>query len=174
MRPIVDFSISRVKNYVTRIPKLEKLVSILTQHNKRRYQAILFSKKDKISPLYKSLALDWLGTIDFNILPNAKLGGSPEILEKLHPVFRDYLSELKRTQVESNESILVVFDLKEHEYHVYEGDSFEKAAVWRLLSKFGTPTEGPFTKRQEYLEALKLNKKAKKGKNKSTLEHDEL
>ncbi|CUS20323.1 LAQU0S01e04060g1_1 [Lachancea quebecensis] len=174
LRPIVDFSISRVKNYVTRITRLDKLVQNLNQNTTVRYKAVLFSKKDKISPLYKSLALDWLGTVDFSLFLNSKLSTPSEALQDLHPEFQNFLSELRETTNDLDKSLLVLFDIQDHKYYIYEEESFEKANIWKMLSKFASPNEGPFTKRQEFLDALKFNKKIRKQHANKRLEHDEL
>ncbi|SCV05890.1 LANO_0H17436g1_1 [Lachancea nothofagi CBS 11611] len=180
LRPIVDFCISRVKNYVTRVPRLEKLATLLNDNSETRLKAVLFSKKDKISPLYKSLALDWLGAIDFHVFLNSKLKGSVSALDSLDGNFKEYLSKLQNTQADSESSLLVIFDPKSQEYYTYDSSSFDKTSVWKFLSQWAEPNEGSFTKRQEYLDDIKSGaKKPQKKKpnapaNQKQNLHDEL
>ncbi|SCU87633.1 LAFA_0E07910g1_1 [Lachancea sp. 'fantastica'] len=165
LKPLVDFCVSRVKNYVTRIQRVEKLVDLLSKNENSRLKAILFSKKDKISPLYKSLALDWLGIIDYHIFLNSKLHASEDQLSGLSGEFREFLLELQKTQADSETSKLVLFDTATKDYHLYDGTSFDKRNIGGFLSLWAQPREGPFTKRQEYLDALKTNTKSTNKKN---------
>ncbi|SCU82428.1 LADA_0C05204g1_1 [Lachancea dasiensis] len=155
LRPIVDFCTSRVKNYVNRIPRIEKMLEILKNSSQSRMQVILFSKRDKISPLYKSLALDWLGVMDFHVFPNSKLQGLSNALEPLGGKFKELLLGLQQDQAFSDSSLLVAFNAETQDYHIYEDQSFDKKDVWKFLSLLAEPREGPYTKRQEYLDAVR-------------------
>ncbi|CEP61794.1 protein disulfide isomerase MPD1 LALA0_S04e00870g [Lachancea lanzarotensis] len=181
LKPLVDFCVSRVKNYVTRLQKIEKLVQLLSQSNNSRLKAVLFSRKDKISPLYKSLALDWLGVIDFHVLLNSKLQASEDQLSGLSEETRDFLLDFQKTQAASETSKLVVFDTASNKHLVYDGTSFDKQSIWSFLSQWVEPREGISTKRQEYLDSLKTRSKSRNkkiNKKKMTQEekfaHDEL
>ncbi|SCV02777.1 LAME_0H05138g1_1 [Lachancea meyersii CBS 8951] len=179
LRPLVDFCVSRVKNYVNRIQRLEKLVDTLSAKPNSRLKAVLFSQKEKISPMYKSLALDWLGAIDFHVFLNSKLRDSADHLKKLPNDTKDLFLTLQETQVESELSKLVIFDTETQKHYVYDGSSFDKASLWRFLSQWAQSREGPFTKRQAYLDGVKSNSKKVRNKNKKNKAaeenpHDEL
>lgn len=161
LSPIVDFAISRIKNYVKRLNGANKLESIFAKSS--RYTLVLFSKKDKVSPIYKSIALDWLGDFDCYTLPNSKLKPLSEndSLSKSHPNIFKFLQDVTPEQMESQESMLVVFDTENDEASVFTGKSFTKSEISKFLSETYdiTPREGPLSKREKYLEYVRSGKK---------------
>ncbi|GCE98113.1 hypothetical protein ZYGM_001287 [Zygosaccharomyces mellis] len=169
MAPIVDFAASRIKNYVKRLLSLNKLEEIFK--NSSRPSMILFSKKDKLSPVYKSIALDWLGIFNCFIIPNGKLNSmSPDgNLAKSYPNIYDFLQNIVTNQKNSDKSLLVIFDPHNDQYHVFKGNSLGKPQVSKFLTEsIGlNPQEGPGSKRQQFIDAVA------RGNNKN-INHDEL
>ncbi|GAV46661.1 hypothetical protein ZYGR_0A02540 [Zygosaccharomyces rouxii] len=169
MAPIIDFAVSRMKNYVKRLLSVNKLEEIFKKST--RPSMVLFSKKDKLSPVYKSIALDWLGVFNCFIIPNGKLDSlsSDDNLAKSYPNIYGFLQSIAHDQKNSEKSLLVVFDSHNDQYHVFQGDSLVKPQVSKFLTgSIGrNPQEGPGSKRQQFVDAVKS------GKNKR-VNHDEL
>lgn len=172
LRPIVDFSVSRVKNYVKRLLRLEKLSDAIKDKTKR-YSVVLFAKKENTSPLYKSIALDWLGTLEFFTIANNKVNKLTDFDLKTHPNIETYIKGIINTVNPGDSSRLVVFDGQEDKYYVFDGESFNKVEIAKFLSNFAQANEGPLTKRQEFLDHLKLGG-AKNKKSSKSIIHDEL
>lgn len=104
--PIVDFSLSRVRSYVKKFARIDRLGSLLEKSP--RLSVVLFSKQDKISPVYKSIALDWLGKFDFYSISNKKLqqiNTAHSSYNKI-PKISNYLQDIIPDQRHSNESKL--------------------------------------------------------------------
>ncbi|CDH15824.1 related to Protein disulfide-isomerase MPD1 [Zygosaccharomyces bailii ISA1307] len=169
LAPIVDFALSRMKNYVKRLLNINKLNAVFDKAS--RPSVVLFSKKDKLSPVYNSIALDWLGVLDCFIIPNRKVQSlnDDDNLAKTHPKIFTFLQKTMPDQKGSEESLLVVFDSKNDEYHVFEGKSLVKEQIAEFLTKkFDLiPNEGPGSRRQYFLDSVKNGKNRK-------LKHDEL
>lgn len=169
MAPIVDFAVSRIKNYVKRLLSLDKLEKIF--NNSSRPSMVLFSKKDKLSPVYKSIALDWLGIFNCFIIPNGKLNplSADDTLAKSYPNIYGFLQNIANDQKNSEKSLLVVFDPHNDQYHVFQGDSLAKPQVSKFLTESlgQNPQEGPGSKRQQFIDTVTS------GKNKK-VNHDEL
>ncbi|QLL32635.1 hypothetical protein HG536_0D01570 [Torulaspora globosa] len=173
LSPMVDFVLSRIKNYVRRINGTGKLCSIL--EGQGRKSLVLFSKRDKVSPIYRAVALDWLGVFDCFTIPNSKLSGLAEDnqLATTNPQISQFLQETIPLQMTSEESMLVAFDTANDQYQVIQCDSFTKPQISRALSAaFNvTPMEGPLSKREQYLHALRTGSKKSQPAKKI---HDEL
>lgn len=177
LKPIVDFALSRVKNYVKKLNKIERLTEAVTS-GRSQFAMVLFSKKDKVPTVYRSIAVDWLGVLDAYLIWNRKLDSISNIdIEKL-PRISAFLQEVK-SKADGDNSLLVVFDRENDNYQVYEGDSFNKTEVAKFLVAFGSANEGPYTRRDKFLSSLKsISKKQKKaprkGKKASVIDQDEL
>ncbi|SCU78206.1 LAMI_0A03818g1_1 [Lachancea mirantina] len=174
LRPLVDFAASRIKNYVRRFTKPMSAVAAL-ETSESRYVMFLFSKSDRVSPLYKSLALDWLGTVRFALVPNGKLASASQVTSSQLPRIAGFFQDLSSSDQHTSESSkLVLFDTQDDEFHVY-GGAIDKLALAQFLSKFAAPNEGPLTQRQAFVDAVKAGKKFKKSKqNQKHHHHDEL
>lgn len=62
LKAMADFVSSRIKNYVSRVHKLESLPKFLEGPGPR---VLLISKNTNISPVYKTMAIDFLSTVSF-------------------------------------------------------------------------------------------------------------
>lgn len=177
LAPIVDFSLSRIRSYVKKFVRIDTLGSLLRKSPK--LSVVLFSKQDKISPVYKSIALDWLGKFDFYSISNKKLKQLTDMnptYEKTPEIFK-YLQKVIPEQRQSDKSKLVVFDADKDKFWEYEGNSINKNDISKFLrDTFSiTPNEGPFSRRSEYIAYLKTGKKPiKKNHSSSGNKHDEL
>lgn len=156
LAPITEFVKSRVKGYVKKIVKMENLNKMLTQSP--QYSVVLFSKKDTISPVYKSIALDWLGQLKLFMFPmsHVNLDNAQDTLQKDFPEIYKQLKE----SLSRDKSVLVVFDSKNDTAYILK-DKITKtsAAKFIMNSTSLNPREGPFSKREEYLNKLKKKKK---------------
>ncbi|QLQ79511.1 hypothetical protein HG537_0C01580 [Torulaspora globosa] len=172
LSPMVDFALSRIKNYVKRVNGTGKLCSVLQEQ--RRKSLVLFSKRDKVSPIYRAVALDWLGIFDCFTIPNAKLSALAQDnqLATTNPQISQFLQETIPRQMQSKESLLVAFDTANDQYRAIECDSFTKLQISKALSEnFNvTPMEGPLSKREKYLQNLRTGKEKSQKTNKI---HDE-
>lgn len=169
LAPIIDFTVSRMKNYVRRLLNLNKLSEMFGKST--RPSMILFSKKEKLSPIYKSIAVDWLGSYNCFMIPNNKVAplSSDDNLAKFYPNIYGFLQGLVEKQKNSEKSLLVVFDPHNDQYYVFQDSPLVKAQVSKFLKEsLGyNPQEGPGSRRQQFVDAIKSGK-AKK------VEHDEL
>jgi protein disulfide-isomerase A6 len=66
---LVDFMSSRIKNYVKRLITLDKLNAWLSNPKSVRPKVVVFTRKDKLTALLKSIAVDLLGAVDFAYVP---------------------------------------------------------------------------------------------------------
>ncbi|CAI4052195.1 hypothetical protein SKDZ_15G4240 [Saccharomyces kudriavzevii ZP591] len=180
LAPIVDFALSRVRSYVKKFVRIDSLSSLLEKSP--RLSVVLFSKQDKISPVYKSIALDWLGKFQFYSISNKKLKKLTDTRssDKKIPKIHRYVQEIIPEQVQSDKSKLVVFDASKDEFWEYSGSAVNKEGVSKFIrDTFGiSPSEGPFSRRSEYVGFLKTGKKPSGRKHssprKNVVKHDEL
>ncbi|KAL3231033.1 Protein disulfide-isomerase MPD1 [Nakaseomyces bracarensis] len=155
LAPLADFIKSRVKRYVKKIVKLDNLNKMLQQSP--QYSVVLFSKKDAISPLYKSIALDWLGQLKLFMFPLSQVNfDTATSLQNDYPGIHKQLNDA----LSKEKSVLVVFDSKNDVAHILS-DKITKATAAKFImdSTSIKPREGPYSKRDEYLNKLKKKKK---------------
>lgn len=158
---IVDFAVGRIKNYVKRIATEEKLNEWLANPKSPRSKVVVFTRRDKLSPLLKSIAIDFLGTVDFAYFP---------LKAKDENIFKHY-------DIEQNgdKAVLYYFENKskgETSPLRHEG-SLTKEDINKFLSKFDDTrnTAKEVISRQEYLGKIQRGEKIKKTKK---TDHDEL
>ncbi|AET40638.1 protein disulfide isomerase MPD1 Ecym_6256 [Eremothecium cymbalariae DBVPG len=176
VKPLVNFAVSRIKNYVTKWMHIGKLGDVVQNTDSSiRYAALLISKRDMISPVYKSIAIDWLGKIEFYYISHARLAGAKSFELPSHPNIEAFVRGL--ITADHEESKLVLFDKEKDELHVFGEGAIKKLNVATFLSQFETPQEGPLSKREDFLNSLKTGSKktsSKKHKKQQELDHDEL
>jgi len=165
---LLDFAKSNLKSYSKSV-KIDKLEKFLSDNRSTVPKVLLLSDKYQVSPIYKSLAIDFMNKLDF-----------------YHIFVRDEdhetkIAELIPTQNISYPSLLFI----DHtgEITVYD-DGMKKSAISAFLTEFVAPVEGPFSNRHKEIEAVKsgkfksfkqYRKKLQKDKvKKATLEKDEL
>jgi protein disulfide-isomerase A6 len=67
-KQIVEFVTDRMKNYTKRFATLKRLEEWAKQSTGRG-KCVVLTQKDRLTPFLKSLAIDFLGTVDFAYLP---------------------------------------------------------------------------------------------------------
>ena len=187
VKAIADFTLGFVRNSVT---KLEKKPAVLRKLlHREKYLGILLSRKDTISPLYKSIALNWMGKVKFAMVPLDKI--DPESFfgsavfkgdkySDLLNLLRTTIEELKRNGAKSNK--FIVLDIERGAIEPLEtkpSSGIKGAVISEFLSKITgeIPNEGPLSKRQDYIDGLKRGQHKKEGKSKtgsSRRDRDEL
>lgn len=154
---IVDFVISRIKNYVKRISNedlLNKFINGRTKTNKNKL--LLLTDKQKPSPLIKSLAIDFLSDLELAYM-------------SINSKNKEQIFELLKIEPTSKLPQVVVIDKSQDEdsFHLYDG-KLDKLLLSEYLSEFGNPQEGPLSPREKVLKKYKKNnKKSNKSKPKS-------
>ena len=177
VRAIADFTLGFVRNSVA---KLEKKPSVLRKLlHREKYLGILLSKKDTVSPLYKSIALNWMGKVKFAMVPLDKMDTESffgnvmfkddEYTDLLN-LLRTTIDELKRNETKSNK--FIVLDIERGTIEPLEtkpSSGIKRAVVSEFLSKITgeIPNEGPLSKRQDYIDGLKRGQDKREGKSKT-------
>lgn len=172
MSTIVDYCLSRIKNYVKKLGKVDnlyKLNDILPSNN--RLPVVIFSKNDRISPVLKSMALDWLDTIQFFSLYNKKV--SSTVIPATGPFNDKYPNMVKQlnqllASIKENPTVtqMIVLDFVNDSIIKYTDGAINKENVNKFLQRQFQlkPKEGPFSDRGMYLERLRTGKKLSKKK----------
>ena len=166
-----------VRNSVT---KLEKKPTVLRKLlHREKYLGILLSKKDTVSPLYKSIALNWMGKVKFAMVPIDKIDtesffGSAvfkgDKYSDLLNLLRTTIEELKRNGAKSNK--FIALDIERGTIEPLEtkpSSGVKGAVISEFLSKITgeIPNEGPLSKRQDYIDRLKRGQDKREGKGKT-------
>ncbi|SMN20531.1 similar to Saccharomyces cerevisiae YOR288C MPD1 Member of the protein disulfide isomerase (PDI) family [Maudiozyma saulgeensis] len=176
MKPIVEFVKSRVKNSVKKLRAISTIQSMLSKHHEtilNNYTVILFSKVDIIPPIFKSIGIDWLSQVDFFMMHNKNIGPIDETdkiqskFASLYPKMSKSLNDILQKQIDNKDSNrLILLDKVNDEVHIYDGKKITKLAVTKFINEITNlvPQEGPLSKRQAYIDAVKTGKKTKKAK----------
>ncbi|KAF3933940.1 hypothetical protein ABW19_dt0206549 [Dactylella cylindrospora] len=136
---IVDWVIDRIPNHVKRVDS--KTVDEYLSTNNETIKAILFTTKGVATPLYKSLAIDFLGSISF-----------AQVRDKETAITSLFGIEKYPT--------LVVLPGGTKEGVVYDG-GMKKDQMHKFLSGFAEPTEGKAAPKAEKKEKKKEKKETK-------------
>ncbi|KAG7898025.1 hypothetical protein KL905_004344 [Ogataea polymorpha] len=155
---LTEFVKGRVKNYVKRV-NARDIASFVAVKDKPR--VLLLTSKTSISPMFKALAIDFLGSLDFGYLT----------------VTDEIKSEVqKHIEVESLPQIVVID--RDGSFHKYEGPT-ARTAIAKFLGNFAEAEDGETSERGTFLKGLKKGlyksyrdfKKSRAGKSKSA-KHD--
>lgn len=187
--PIVNYCLDRIKNYVTRLGRVESLFKAIEIDPLKR-PVVSFSKNVNISPLLKSVAIDWLE--QFNIFSVSsgnvkKIATNGEFYDR-YPGIVTQLNELvdEFNSSDKKSSKIFVLDGVNDKLILLKEPKIKKEHVAKfLMDEFDvTPREGPFSDRAKFLQNVKVpkrtsqksnGKKSNKRSTKSkTTEHDEL
>ncbi|ESX00186.1 hypothetical protein KL918_004976 [Ogataea parapolymorpha] len=159
---LTEFVKGRVKNYVKRI-NARNIASFVAPEDKPR--VLLLTSKTSISPMFKALAIDFLGSLEFGYLT---------VTDEIRSEVETYIDVKRLPQI-------VVID-REGSFHKYEGPT-ERTAIAKFLGNFGEAEDGETSERGTFLKGLKKGlyksfrdfKKSRAGKSKSAKNHrDEL
>ncbi|KAL6940572.1 hypothetical protein ACO0QE_004479 [Hanseniaspora vineae] len=124
-RSMKDFLLSRVKNYIRKHIRLEKLYKTVTSPQNRRPQVVLIGKDAQIPLLLRSLSIDWLDVIDYHMIPWSKLNTPYCPAKKDGEEYNDidtFFCETV-TSLNQDESYLVAFDLPNDKVSIYNSSS---------------------------------------------------
>lgn len=138
LKAMADFVLSRMKNYVKTIHGAKSLVPFLDTSS-TRYKVVLLTKTGRLSPLYKTIAIDFLGSVSFGYL---KID-SPAALSSVEldiPV-----SELESLPV------LLLWDSEKKTFSKYSGLLKKKLEIeeWILENTELVPSEGHLSKKDK-------------------------
>ncbi|CCE63888.1 hypothetical protein TPHA_0G00520 [Tetrapisispora phaffii CBS 4417] len=196
--PIMNYAYTKIVNYAKKVTATKTIEKILGQKasvdgktQSRDLKMMLFSEKDKVFPLLKAIAIDWLGIMDVYLVAKTRLTAfmaEHSALKESHPNISLYLEELLAHQIEhktKKDRRLVVFDTANDIYYEYDGDSFNKPEIAQFVTeKFGkVPLEGPTSKKHKMIESILTGKnhnaksrgtRKSREKSKNKRVHDEL
>lgn len=166
MSTMVDYCLSRIKNYVKKVGNVNKFHKLDSMPLDRK-PIIVFSKNDRISPVLKSMGLDWLDQVQFFSIYNKKVSLIPKEGDfyKKYPNIVDQLNEIiESVKKDLSKTHMIALDYTNDKIIEYKGKSINKEGVNKFLNdEFHLkPKEGPFSKRGEYLMRLKSGKKSGK------------
>lgn len=167
--PLVEVLKGRVKNYAKRV-NTRKLDSFLDVSTAKHNRSLLLTQKSTLSPLFKSLSIDFLGSLDLAHM-DINREGAREALKKNIP-------ELP----EDFQAPILLAISKEEGIKIYEGDMRKKMEISKFLEHYGQPQDGPLSVRGKALRAIIRGKaksfkqyfKMKKMAAKASLKKDEL
>lgn len=177
LKPMVRFLTSRMKNYVRRIHGLggDALLGWLAGEN-GSHKVLLITTSYDVTPLYRSLALDFLGVLKFGLV-------STKSLDKEHEFEHSVNGKDIKLPLTQDEGLprLLLFDETLDKIVKFEGKYKDKIAItqWIIENTGIKPTEGPLSQKEaKFFKNVRLGKKpsykksSKKSKKKP--QHDEL
>lgn len=187
--PMVDYMLTRIKSYVKRVNNMKKLQSAVCKGD--QLNIVYISKKEKVSPIMKTIALDFLGKANFFQVCNGLLKGFADETEanRSNQKFPEITKALQKindeqSSITSNnkKATLMVFDPKQDKYWTYTEEYLSKLAIEKYLQEHFdlVPEEGPLSKRWKFLSKLSgaikgsTSKKNKKNHKKQKHSNDEL
>ncbi|KAI5956266.1 hypothetical protein KGF54_000741 [Candida jiufengensis] len=162
IKSITNFLNSRLKNYVKKLHNYETdLINWFKNKEDSKHKILLITNSNSISPLFKSLAIDFISQINFAIIN--KLNSQPaKIGELVIPI--------------SEKSSLVYLNTDKSEIQIYnESEKLNdrnKIEEWIIKVSGIEPVEGNLSKKGKKL--LKYKSPTTKNKKKNKVEHDEL
>lgn len=170
MSTIVDYCLSRIKNHMKKVGNVNKFHK-LDNLPLNRIPVVVFSKNDRISPVLKSMGLDWLDTVQFFSIYNKKvtlISEESEFYNKYPQIVKQLNKIIESIKKDPSKSHMIAFDFTNDKIIEYKGKSINKEGVNEFFtSEFELkPREGPFSDRGEYLNRLKSGKKSVKNNNK--------
>ncbi|KAK9365919.1 thioredoxin-like protein [Lipomyces kononenkoae] len=142
-KAIVDTVLSKISNKVRRL-KAEDVQPWIDESNVPK--VLLFHNDANTPPMYKGLAIDYAGSINFGIVRKSEKLASKEYGVTKFPTI-----------------VIITTDEEGDHRHIYSGE-LKKEPLYEYLSAFGTPVEGT--------RAPKKQKKAKQAS--KPLQHEEL
>lgn len=183
LKSMVRFLTSRMKNYAKRIYGLEgdALLSWLARED-GSHKVLLITKSYDVTPLYKSLALDFLGVLEFGLV-------STKLLDKEHEFEHNVNGKDIKLPLKKDEELprLLLFNENLDKIVKYEGKYNDKIAItqWITENTDIKPTEGLLSRKEaKFFRNVRLGKKlpSKKPSSKKTSsqkskkksQHDEL
>ncbi|KAI5958518.1 uncharacterized protein KGF55_005778 [Candida pseudojiufengensis] len=167
VKAITNFLNSRLKNYVKKLHNFEDDLSNWLNEEKEQGKILLVSSSNQISPLLKSIAIDFLSKLNF-----AAIG-------KLNKETINVTNSTTKIPA-SEKSTLIYFDPSKDEIEIYtETDKLNdkiKIEEWILKVSGIKPVEGVLSEKGKKLAKYRLpsTNKSKKSTKKTKVDHDEL
>ncbi|RLV91701.1 Protein disulfide-isomerase MPD1 [Spathaspora sp. JA1] len=160
VKAMASFLTSRLKNYVKKFPNIQSQ-SLNTWFNEvEGPKVLLVSDKKSISPLFRSLAIDFLTRVNFGMVSNTFVD--------------EHILDINGTKIEvpgSKNSTLFYYDENKKTIVKYEGKlkDIVEISQWIIDVAGVKPIEGSLSKREEkfYSKYRKGEKVEKKNKSKS-------
>ncbi|KAG7795173.1 hypothetical protein KL929_004304 [Ogataea haglerorum] len=131
---LTEFVKGRVKNYVKRV-NAGKFASFVAPEDKPR--VLLLTSKTSISPMFKALAIDFLGSLEFGYLT---------VTDQIRSEVEKLIDLKQLPQI-------VVID-RHGSFHRYEGPT-ERTAIAKFLGNYGVAEDGETSTRGAFLRGLK-------------------
>lgn len=173
LAPLINFIKAKIKNHVKKLTSAGMVSKLVNSQSSNRYAVVLFSKQSSIPVTYKSIAIDWLDRVKFycylntkKILVESLKSFESESAEIIGPL----VDRIGKLSAGKDKSLLVLIDKENQKISVLE-DKITKSNVAKFIIDNTSlkPKEGPYSKRDDYLAKLKLNKKKK-----TQVQNDEL
>ncbi|KAG0680093.1 hypothetical protein C6P40_002232 [Pichia californica] len=144
---IINAMKGQVKGFTKKVTKknLDKLFTSYKEISSSP-KVVFFTDSNQVSPMYKSLAIDYITNIEFFHVLNP----NGEYLE----MAKKYLSPEFENSEKLQVPILMVLDPVNDEIVVYDGE-LKKNHISKFLTKFGTPNDGDFSERAEIIKGIK-------------------
>lgn len=156
--PMVEYATSRIKNYVKKIFSIHsEAFSNWLDSSDGLHKVVVLTKSNTISPLLRTLAIDFLDTVSFASVSTGDLTGPTTIMHN---------NEETEIDIQENEKypVVLVYDRESNKFHRFKGKSLtELPAVEKFIAKkTGTrPSEGRLSvkgrKNAEYRGAAKVH-----------------
>ncbi|GME87614.1 unnamed protein product [Ambrosiozyma monospora] len=138
-KPLVEFLQGRIKNYVKRLNSL-KLEKFLRVQDGQRDRVLLLTNKNSLSPVFKGLAIDYLGVYDFAYFP---VNDDNRVLVSSKITVLDDDFDLPRIVLVTKDEIIL-----------FHGDVKSKSSISEFLSGYKQPVEGEFSVKGKALKAI--------------------
>ncbi|CAK9441549.1 uncharacterized protein LODBEIA_P54170 [Lodderomyces beijingensis] len=167
LKAISSFLTSRLKNYVTKLYNLEddlvKWISENASDANYAPKVFLVAKANSISPLLKTVAIDYLGSVDFAMFgklndfeKSVDIGGTTVKIPAVDKSTLFYFDKAAKELVQYAESEKL--------------NDKKKISQWITKVSGVEPVEGPLSKKGKKLEKYRSGKRSKK----NSVQHDEL
>lgn len=150
--PLVEYASHRIKNYVKKIFSIDsEAFNNWINDSSDRHKVIVLTKSSMISPLLRSLAIDFLDTVSFAAVAAEGLTGPTTI------TLNDEEVEIP---IKENESfpILLVYDRENNKFDRFKGKTLSKLPKIEkfITSKTGAkPSEGRLSAKSNKLAKLR-------------------
>lgn len=158
LKAMVSFLTSRIKNYVKKFPSLESnSLKKWLENETEMKKVLLVTSTVQLHPMYKSLAIDFLGSIKFGMVTTKSLDDR-----------KDSDSQVKIPEGEL--PMLLIYENGQFsKFETSKLNDKSKITEWIIEESGIQPGEGPLSKLGKKFEKYRTGKKAKK-----SVVHDEL
>ncbi|KAK6461600.1 thioredoxin-like protein [Scheffersomyces coipomensis] len=174
LKSLVAFANSRIKNYATRFHNVnsDNLKSWFNKDQEDQFKKVLLlTSSNSVSPLLKSLAIDFLNTVKFGMISLKKNDKLPTTFEV------DGVAKTLPINEDDKVPVLLYYDEEAEEFKSFNQSEKEKLndkvkiSEWIIQQTKVNPVEGPLSKKEKkYYSNYRTGKKVKK----TSVEHDEL